>query len=188
MATIQGNLPQRKVKVFNLFGGPGIGKSTTAAGLFFELKHAMLNAELVHEYAKGPAWEKRYKVFEAQEYIFGKQCFSQHRLWGEVDYLVTDCPLLLSAVYTPKDYFGPALIDLVWQAWGAHENFNIVLQRTKPYVAKGRNQEEAEAKEIDTKVVDFLNAKGVPYYALGYDRDTPKKIMDLAIETGFIEP
>lgn len=185
MPTIQGNLPSRKVKVFNLFGGPGVGKSTSAAGLFFELKHQMLNVELVHEYAKGAAWEQRRKVFEAQEYIFGKQCFSQHRLWNEVDYIVTDSPILLCAIYMPDDYFAPSLKDTVWEAWRAHDNFNVLLTRSKPYVAKGRTQNEEEAREVDTRVRDFLDANAVPYFEVTYDRETPVKIIQLAQESGF---
>lgn len=36
----------------NLYGGPGSGKSTTAAGVVSQLKLLSINAELVTEYAK----------------------------------------------------------------------------------------------------------------------------------------
>lgn len=38
--------------VINLIGGPGSGKSTTAAGLFFRMKSMGVRCELVTEYAK----------------------------------------------------------------------------------------------------------------------------------------
>jgi len=41
-----------KTKVINLFAGPGAGKSTTAAGLFAEMKRANVDVELVTEYVK----------------------------------------------------------------------------------------------------------------------------------------
>lgn len=47
------------MKVINLFGGPGIGKSTLAAGLFEHMKIAGFNVELVNEYAKDMVWEQR---------------------------------------------------------------------------------------------------------------------------------
>ena len=38
--------------VVNLIGGPGSGKSTTAAGLFYNLKKLGINCEMALEYAK----------------------------------------------------------------------------------------------------------------------------------------
>lgn len=56
--------------VINLFAGPGAGKSTTAARLFSTLKLRGKNAELVQEFAKGAAWEKRsQKLFACQPSI-----------------------------------------------------------------------------------------------------------------------
>ena len=46
-------------KVINLFGGPGAGKSTTAAGLFYEMKVRDIKCELVTEYAKDMTYEKQ---------------------------------------------------------------------------------------------------------------------------------
>ena len=44
----------------NLFGGPGIGKSTTAAGVFNLLKLHGIETELITEFAKDLVWEERY--------------------------------------------------------------------------------------------------------------------------------
>lgn len=41
-----------KQKVINLYGGPGTGKSTTAAMLFAKMKLAGFNCEYVPEFAK----------------------------------------------------------------------------------------------------------------------------------------
>ena len=38
--------------IINLFGAPGVGKSTGAAYIFSKLKMAGMNAELVTEFAK----------------------------------------------------------------------------------------------------------------------------------------
>ena len=61
------------MKVINLFGGPGVGKSTTASGLFYEMKKARLEVELVTEYAKDAVWEGRTSLLDDQIYIFAKQ-------------------------------------------------------------------------------------------------------------------
>ena len=39
-------------KVISFFGSPGTGKSTTSAGLFYEMKNRDISCELVNEYAK----------------------------------------------------------------------------------------------------------------------------------------
>jgi len=45
------------MKVINLFGGPGCGKSTAAAGLFHLMKSNHMSVELVNEFAKEIVWE-----------------------------------------------------------------------------------------------------------------------------------
>lgn len=42
----------------NLFAGPGTGKSTTAAGVFFEMKRSGMSVEYVTEYAKSLVFSK----------------------------------------------------------------------------------------------------------------------------------
>ena len=88
-----------------LIGVPGAGKSTTAAGLFFELKTRNIKCELVTEYAKDMTYEKRFNTLQDQLYILAKQNQRIKRLQGVVDYIVTDSPLIIGLAYTPKDYF-----------------------------------------------------------------------------------
>ena len=68
---------REKPLVINLYGGPGTGKSTTAAHVFALLKQRDVNAELVREYAKDIVWEGRTHllsgVFPYQLVIFSKQ-------------------------------------------------------------------------------------------------------------------
>jgi ATP:corrinoid adenosyltransferase len=90
---------ERTTKVINMFGGSGIGKSTTAAGLYHQMKLQGLNVELVREYVKGWAWAGTKVNTYDQVYIFGKQARSEYMLYGKVDYIVTDSPILLSPIY-----------------------------------------------------------------------------------------
>ncbi len=48
-----------KTTIINLYGGPGAGKSTSAAYLYYLLKCQQENVELVREYVKKWAWENR---------------------------------------------------------------------------------------------------------------------------------
>ena len=61
------------MKVINIFGGPGTGKSVTAARLFAELKLQHKNCELVTEFAKELTYDESYRVMENQIWIFANQ-------------------------------------------------------------------------------------------------------------------
>ena len=64
---------------------PEQGRAQQPAALFAELKYRGVNCEYITEYAKDATWEKRGpKVFQAQEYIFGKQHFHLARVIEEV--------------------------------------------------------------------------------------------------------
>ena len=143
------------MKVINLFAGPGAGKSTTAAGVFYRMKTMGLNVELITEYAKDMTWEARYNVLADQLYVFAKQHRRQLRVKDQVDYIVTDSPLLLCLHYAPDDY--PASFErLVLDMWGEFDNHNFFLLREKPYVQIGRSQTEEEARQIDLALYDLL--------------------------------
>lgn len=164
------------MKVINLFAGPGAGKSTTAAGLFHFMKLEQMKVELVTEYAKDITWEKRHNILTDQLYIFAKQHRRVSRLRGEVDYVVTDSPLLQSLVYLTDDY--PAVFaQLVLEFWKSFENVNFVLERSKPYVAIGRSQSEDQARGIDASIRGILEKHAVPYEIVMGDAEAPGKIL-----------
>lgn len=59
--------------VINLIGGPGAGKSTTAAGLFFLMKCAGLKVELVTEFAKELSYDENWADLKKQLYVLAEQ-------------------------------------------------------------------------------------------------------------------
>ena len=151
--------------VVNLYGGPGSGKSTTAAGIFSELKMLGLNTELVTEYAKDKVWDKHEAILDNQIYIFAKQYHRLFRLIDQVDVIVTDAPILLSTIYNKdRTALGQSLDNLVLEAYNTFNNVDYFLHRTKKYNPKGRLQTEDEAKELDIRINDMLNRLSIPYY------------------------
>jgi len=140
--------------VVNLFAGPGAGKSTTAAGVFFELKCRGVNCELVPEFAKDLVWEARHKTFEDQIYIFGKQYHRIHRLLGQVSVVITDSPLLLTPIYDSEKR--PTFEKLVVEEHEKMWTYNTFINRKKEFNPKGRNHNEEESKEIDKMIMDLL--------------------------------
>lgn len=175
------------MKVINLWGGPGAGKSTTAAGLFFRMKIAHMNVELVHEYAKDLVWDKRFNVLERDQlYVSAKQNRRLTRLVEhDVEWAVTDSPLLLGLLYIQNMDCGAEKGEpfeaFIVEKFNEYDNHNILLNRVKPYTGIGRTQKEEEAKIIDTKVKELLDLKGVLYYTVDGDEYAPDKIMELLL-------
>jgi nicotinamide riboside kinase len=151
----------------NLWGGPGIGKSTTAARLFGELKVAGYSVEFIQEYIKAWAYEKRQLGSFDQVYIFAKQQRLEDRvLRAMVRLTVTDSPLLMQCVYAKRyNSLGwEQLIQIGKLFDEKYPSVNFLLKRTNTsYQTEGRWQTEEEAKQIDVEIEQFMNDYGIPY-------------------------
>ena len=148
--------------IVNIFGGPGIGKSTTAAHLFALLKWRGVSCELVGEYAKERTWLEDFTTLDNQLYVFGKQHHRQQAVVGQVDVIITDGPLLNSLVYH-SDRTSSTFKKLVVEQFNRTNYFNVLLKRHKPYYEEGRSQSEKEAREIDRRIELLLLEHGIPH-------------------------
>lgn len=175
----------RPTKVINLYGGPGTGKSTTGADLFAKLKIKKQNVELVREYVKDWIWEGRVLKSFDQVYILAKQARKEQILYGVVDYVITDAPMWLSAIYEPKFGSFPYVCDQIVSKFEqeAHsrgvEFVHIFLNRVKPYTPEGRTQNEEEAKVIDQELKDFLIRAKIPFTEVNADDGAAEEIIKL---------
>ena len=150
-----------ETKIINLFGGPGCGKSTTASGIFYELKKRGYECELSQEFAKDKVWEDSLRTLDDQIYIFGKQFHRIWRLIGKVEYIICDSPLLNSVIYDATD--NQYLKGLVVSEFKKMNNINVFIERGNVFVQNGRNQDEEESKHIDSKIIDLLDEIGEKY-------------------------
>lgn len=139
------------MKVINIFGGPGTGKSVTAAKLFAELKIQNKNCELITEFAKELVYDESYKVMENQIWIFANQHHKMYRLKDKVDYIVTDAPLFNSIVYSGKGEDNKAFHKFVLNEFNKYDNLNVYLERETVYQQHGRYQDENGAKKLMMK-------------------------------------
>lgn len=151
--------------IVNLFGGPCTGKSTVAAGVFFELKKKRVQCELVPEVAKGLTWENRQQALRNQIYVVGEQVQYIERCANEVEVIVMDTSILLGAIYQPAHY-PTSFADTVLDLYNLMNNASFNLERSFPYDPVGRNQTEEEAKDIDPRVVEWLKRKHVDFQSL----------------------
>jgi deoxyadenosine/deoxycytidine kinase len=128
----------------NLLAGPGSGKSTTAAWLFSELKIRHVSVELITEYVKSWATQKRQVTTFDQVYLFGKQMQYEYRFLNNgIKNVVTDSPLILSAVYAdyyyPEMKLGQHLLQIMHKYESQYPSLNIYLERRdKLYNQEGR--------------------------------------------------
>ena len=151
--------------VINLYGGPGCGKSTVAAGLFYELKCKGIECEMTGEYAKDKTWDENPEVLNNQPFIFGQQL---HRIWrlnNKVQFIICDSPLLLSIIYSKEhsDLFE----RLVIEQYNKYTNINFVLDRNVKYNVIGRNETEEEAIKLDNSLIDVMNKYNINYTLVG---------------------
>ena len=159
-----------KKHVINIFGGPGVGKSTIAAGLFFRMKCQHYDVELVDEYAKYLVYQDRLDVLEKdQPMIFAEQHARIRCVLDKRELVIVDSPLLLSRVYFNEEgniadnfLFSP----LVLQIFSSYNNINFYIKRNPdlPFEKKGRVQTTVEeAKKVDNRVLHFLEFNSIPF-------------------------
>lgn len=168
-----------KTKVINIYGGPGVGKSTFATGLFYQMKCAGIKCEYTPEYVKDVVYENRTNLLKNQEYLFVQQLSRMRRLVGNVDYIVTDSPLLQYVAYIPEDFELPSLELLILEAYDMFDNTDILLERVNDYQTHGRYQTEEQAKAIDEQTMSILNNYAGDFYILPANDESIKNVLKL---------
>lgn len=169
------------VKVINFFGAPGAGKSTAAAGLFYQLKRHWVRSELVTEFAKDLVWDGSRHLLSNQSFVFANQMHRLNRLAGQVDVAVSDSPLLISAYYAPKDY-PVSFRQMVFDFFDMFDNLNIVVRRSHSYALEGRLQNEIESDRIADTLEAFLMDNGVAYYAITANDANPEYLLSWLVQ------
>ena len=171
------------MRVINLFGGPGSGKSTASAGLFFKMKmdKHVKSVELVTEFAKDLVYAGRTKELDNNQlYITAKQYSRIQRLRDQVDYVITDSPLIQGLMYTPENYFS-FFKPLVKEVYYSFNNFNVFINRVKEFKQHGRGQTEEESDLISRNIRNFLDENNVKYIRVDGDVGAPDTIMSLLL-------
>ena len=163
----------KKTIIVNLFGGPGSGKSTTAAGLFHMLKINGVNCELVTEFAKHITWKEDFNTLKNQIYVFAKQHDRMFHLKDKVDVIITDSPIIMGLSYCNWDLMSRSFEQLVVDEFNRTDavNINYFINRVKEYNPSGRSQTEEEAKEKDMEIKTLLNKYDVSFQTIDGDEN-----------------
>ena len=174
------------MKTINIFGGPGSGKSTTASGLFHEMKKHWIRAEYVQEFAKELVWADSSHMLSEQNYIFAEQEHRLNRLRQKVDVAVSDSPLLLSSFYAPPLY-PDSFHQSVFDFFHSYDNLNIFVERSHEYMLEGRVQGEEDADELASRMKVYLIANGVPFWSIAASDAAPVRLLGWLVQRGYIQ-
>lgn len=141
-------------KVINICGAPNSGKSSLAAHLFSDFKSRGLNCELVTEAAKTVIYEKtKHKIWN-QPLIFGEQLQGILRVIDEVDFVITDSPIILGIAYRP-DCFS-TLDDLIKQTFSYFNNYCYILPINNNFKKTGRRHTKAECVDLQNNIINIV--------------------------------
>ena len=174
-------------KIINLFGGPGIGKSTQASGLFTEMKRNHMSVEYTYEFPKEVAWEGNISQLRDQFFITANQHRNISRLYGKVDYIIVDSPIILGCFYEqrygdgyPASFYSMSFFDkFLWELFDQYDNINILLNRNNDtYDPNGRMQDLKEAQEIDADIKQTLLVNSIKFEEFDVNNNTARDIFN----------
>ncbi len=167
------------MKVINIYAGPGAGKTTQGLDITAYMKKKGYSVELIPEYAKKLIYQGReHELRSNQIGVFSNQLEPYRYLDGKVDYVIAECPLLLSVVYNRIGNVedNPYFDDFVMHEHNRFDNINIYLRRETVYKTEGRYQDEKGAIEVDNMTVSFLEEQNVDYTEIGLERFCQKVV------------
>lgn len=153
-------LLSRPMKLVNLFGGPGSGKSTAAASIFSLLKSEHIPVELVGEFAKELIYLGNEVQLVNQVFVMGSQYRKQKDLerYG-IEIAISDSPLNLQLCYCKGKHYYNEIVSLVKVLNSEFDNINVFIKRGAPYQMYGRCHTEAEADKLSQEIWDSMNGK-----------------------------
>ena len=175
-------------KIINIFGGPGIGKSSIAAGITYKLKRNHISCDQPYEFPKLLAWDDNHSAIQDQLYVLANQHRGIVKSYGKVDYIVLDSPILLSLTYRnyykgteyPSSLYGESFDKMVLDTFNQYDNINIVLDRADGVHNNiERYQNLEESKELDIVIENSLIENNIPFHKIKVNDNTVDNIMKL---------
>lgn len=177
------NLKRDKTPVvINGYGGPGAGKSTACMEITAALKKAGYGAEYVQEYAKELVYDKNMEMLDGsaknQFEILKEQTRRVDRLYDQVDFIVTDSPILLNEIYNKE--LTPEYRDIVGKIQNSYSNFSFFIERdASNFEEEGRIHNLAESIQKDQEIRDMLLDNDIKYKT--YNHENINEIVNDAI-------
>lgn len=174
----------RNTIVVNAFAGAKAGKTASCYSLVADLREAGYAAEYVggcvNELAAERKWETPYGTKEQQMEILRVQLERMDAKLGQVDFIVTDAPILLNQVYNQE-------LSLEWQTMlrelnSHYFNYNFFLQREDVNLNKSSMEELEDFGKLiqkDIEIRAMLAVNGIQYSVYTQDM-IPESLHELA--------
>lgn len=195
---------KKSALVINLIGGPGCGKSVTAAQLFVDLKKKTgLKIEYFQEYVKPLVWraedpEHKERGEEAIEDLNNQRSISNsiYKLLkvmaSQLDVIVTDGSIFHGIYYNQANIYNTSDIkkteDFIIEKFREFNNYNVFLERGSiKYEQEGRQQDYQEALLADQGLKYHLARFDVKYSIVdaASDEAYEKMLQDILKILGF---
>lgn len=168
---ITSNNSDKNTIVINAFAGPGAGKTTSCLEVAEKLKKQGFVTEYVQEYAKELVYDNNLIMldghYEHQFAILNEQMKRINRLYGKVDFIVTDSPILLNNTYLNEDKnteVYSAYSDSVNKLYGLYNNFNYFVERdTSVFEKEGRIHNLEQSIAIDNELKNMLQNNQIDF-------------------------
>ena len=168
---ITSNNSDKNTIVINAFAGPGAGKTTSCLEVAEKLKKQGFVTEYVQEYAKELVYDNNFIMldghYEHQFAILNEQMKRINRLYGKVDFIVTDSPILLNNTYLNEDKnteVYSAYSDSVNKLYGLYNNFNYFVERdTSVFEKEGRIHNLEQSIAIDNELKNMLHNNQIDF-------------------------
>ncbi len=157
-----------KTYVISFTAGPGSGKSTIAAGLYYKLKLKGVNVEFLTEYAKTLVCQQKFAELNNQYKVSEDQANILQSWVGKVQFLVWDSSLVAGLYYNatnPDNVSNKEKTQkMILDRYNQFNNIHIFLERGElAYEQAGRYQTFDEAKHADNEMKQILDKENIEY-------------------------
>lgn len=165
--------------VISFVGASGCGKSTAAFGTTYHMKKKGASVEYVPEFAKDLFYNGLLgKYIPNQSYIISEQYKRIYDLLGQVDFIVTDAGLEISALHASHE--SKEVEDLAWYLRNKTKQVTIFIERDEeniPFETKGRTESEAESRLFGIKLEEYMRNNHVSFFKVkGSDEAVDKAL------------
>ena len=166
-----------QTKIINFFGGPSTGKTTQSSSLFSLMKKMGHSVELTYEFPKILAWDNNLDTIKDQFYVTANQHRNISRLYGKVEYIIVDSPIILGLIYKkwydndinayPSNFYDETYDNFIISLFKKYNNLNIYLKRGEnAFENHGRFQNYQESVAIDEKIKKLLLDNNISFTEL----------------------
>lgn len=169
--------------VVNAFAGPGAGKTVSSLTLAAELAKKGYVCEYIPEYAKELVWDNNLDLLsgepDLQLAVLQEQVHRIDRIYGSVDFIVCDSPIMLNPLYlaVPDSQYN----DLTFDLFSQYNNFCYFVERDpQHFEQEGRIHDLDSSITKDNEIKELLSSYHI--YFGRYNHSTINTILNNIIK------